>query len=283
MGFFKSYIMKKLYLNTGGLETIFETLQDSLKGTLKLNNDHYKLEVKSKTANGTISGVSFAKQLTYLDFDMEFNDDVILSMESSDLAPVVFAYCKEGSVTHSFGINGEKKNLKQNYSGILRNTSNINNILFFKAFQRVKFTIISSNVGNLQNIEDSNLFFGLKEIFAKSSYNYRYVGPLNLKIAEKLEEFKNVPQKGLVGSLLKKRILENILETEIILHSYGYIRAIQPIIALANKQIHDLKRISNMNISDVLYGVGQAGRHLPRLLKGKYHLAFGFNTLKRVS
>ncbi|MEO7976963.1 hypothetical protein [Flavobacterium sp.] len=275
--------MKKLYLNTGGLETIFETLQDSLQGTLKLDNDQYSLLVKSKSASGTISGVSFTKQLTYLDFDMEFNDDVVLSMESSDNSPVVFAYCTQGNVTHSFGINGEKKNLKEKHSGILRNTSNINSVLFFKAFERVKFSIISSNVASLQNVEDSNLFSDLKEMFAKSSDNYRYVGPLNLKIAEKLEEFKNVPQKGIVGNLLKKRILENILETEIILHSYGYIRAIQPIIALANKQIDDLKRISNLNISEVLYGVGQAGRHLPRLLKGKYHLAFSFNTLKRVS
>jgi hypothetical protein len=275
--------MKKLYLNTGGLETIFENLQDSLQGTLKLDNDQYNLLVKSKTAKGTISGISFTKQLTYLDFDMEFNDDVVLSMESSDASPIVFAYCTEGNVAHSFGINGEKKNLKENHSGILRNTSNINSVLFFKAFQRVKFSIISSNVASLQTNEESSLFSDLKEMFAKSSDNYRYVGPLNVKIAEKFEEFRNVPQKGLVGNLLKKRILENILETEIMLHSYGYIRAIQPIIALANKQIDDLKRISNLNISEVLYGVGQAGRHLPRLLKGKYHLAFSFNTLKRVS
>lgn len=267
--------MKKLYLNTGGLETIFENLQESLQGTLTSDSNQYNLIVKSKNAKGTVSGISFTKQLAYVDFDIEFNDDVVLSMESSVNSPIVFAYCTEGSIEHSFGINGDKKNLKSNQSGILRNSSNINSVLFFKAFQRVKFSIISTNVSNVENVENSDLISGLKTMFTNSSGNYRYVGQLNLKIAEKLIELKNVPQKGIVGNLLKKRIIENILETEIAMHSYGYIKAIQPILSIANKQIDDLKRISNLNISEVLYGVGQAGRqYLPRFLKGKYHLAF---------
>ena len=273
--------MKKLYLNTGGLETIFENLQDSLQGTLTSDNDQYNLVVKSKSAKGTVTGISFSKQLTYLDFDMEFNDDVVLSMESSFNSPIIFAYCTEGGIAHSFGINGDKKILKSNQSGILRNTSNINSVLFFKAFKRVKFSIISSTISNT---EDTDLISGLKSMFAKSSDNYRYVGQMNLKIAEKLLELNNVPQKGIVGNLLKKRIIENILETEIALHSYGYIKTIKPILTIANKQIDDLKRISNLNFSEVLYGVGQAGRqYLPRFLKGKYHLAFSFNTQKQVS
>lgn len=273
--------MKKLYLNTGELETIFDTLQDSLQGNLTLENDQYNLLVKSKNAKGTINGISFTNQLSYIDFDMEFTDDVVLSVESSINSPVVFAYCKEGNVQHSFGINGDKKDLKANQSGILRNTSNINSVLFFKAFQRVKFTIISSNVSKLENAENVELFADLKAMFTNTSGNYRYVGQLNSKIAEKLEEFKNVPQKGIVGNLLKKRILENILETEITMHSYGYVKAIQPILTIANKQIDEFKRISNMNFLEVLYGVGQAGRHyLPRLLKGKYHLAFSFQHSK---
>ncbi|MDR7210829.1 hypothetical protein [Flavobacterium piscis] len=273
--------MKKLYLNTGGLETIFENLQDSLQGTLTSENNQYNLVIKSKKSKGTISGISFTKQLAYIDFDMEFNDDVILSMESSVNSPVVFAYCTDGTLEHSFGINGEKKNLKENQAGILRNTSGINSVLFFKAFQRVKFSIISSNVSNLENVENSDLFAGLNTIFTNPSGNYRYVGQLNLKIAEKLLELKNVPQKGIVGNLVKKRILESILGTEMALHSYGYMKAIQPILTLANKQIDDLKRISNLNIAEVIYGVGQARRHyLPRLLKGKHHLAFSFHHSK---
>lgn len=273
--------MKKLYLNTGGLETIFENLQDSLQGTLTSENDQYNLVIKSKNAKGSISGISFTKQLAFLDFDMEFNDDVILSMESSVDSPIVFAYCTEGNIEHSFGINGNKKSLKENQSGILRNTSNINSVLFFKAFKRVKFSIVSSNVTNLENVENSDLFSGLKTMFTNPSGNYRYVGQLNLKIAEQIKEFKNVPQKGIVGNLVKKRILENILETEILQHSYGYVKAIQPILTLANKQLDEFKRISNLNISEILYGVGQAGRHyLPRFLKGKYHLAFSFQHSK---
>jgi len=273
--------MKKLYLNTGELETIFDNLRDILQGTLTSDNSQYNLVFKSKNGKGTITGTSFTKQLAYLDFDMEFNDDVILSMESSANSPILFAYCTQGNLEHSFGINGSKEKLKANQSGILRNTTAINSVLFFKAYERVNFSIISSKLPTPDQVEKSDLFSEMQSMFSNADGNYTYVGELNIKIAEKLQELKNVPQKGIIGSLLKQRILENILETEIMLHRYGYMKAIKPIVTLANKQVDDLKKIANMNFLEIINGFGFVGRqYLPRFLRGKSHMAFSFQQSK---
>lgn len=265
--------MKKLYLNTDEMNTVFNELKDSLNGTLTLENNQYRLKVNSKKAQGTISGMTFNKQIAYLEFDVYFHDDIVLSMESSANSPVLFTYCSEGDLIHSFGINGDKKNIKSNQTGILRNTSNINSVLFFKGYKRVKFSVISSNVSTVE--ENKGLFSDLKTMFTNPSGKYIHVGQSNLGIIEKINEFRSVPQKGIVGDLVRKRILENILETEYMLHSYGYIKAIQPILNLATKQIDEFKRISNLNILDAFYGMKHVGSyHLPRLLKEKYLLAF---------
>ncbi|MEO8238145.1 MAG: hypothetical protein ABI793_01295 [Flavobacterium sp.] len=264
--------MKKLYINTAEMNTIFNDLKDSLNGTLTLENNQYKLKVNSKKAKGTISGMTFNKQMAYMEFDVFFHDDVVLSMESSANSPVLFAYCSEGNLSHSFGINGDKKDIKPNQTGILRNTSNINSVLFFKGFKRVKFSLISNNVSTA---EDAGLSSDLKIMFTNPSGKYIHVGPTNGGITEKINEFTKVPQKGIVGNLVRKRILENILEIEHMQHSYGYVKAIQPILNLATKQLEEFKRISNLNILETFYGMRNAGRYyLPRFLKQKYHLTF---------
>jgi len=266
--------MKKLYLNTGGINTIFNDLKESLNGTLALENNQYNLTVKSKYANGIISGITLNKQISYIQFDIVFNDDVELSMESFANSPILFTYCFSGNMTHSFGINGERKAIKPNQTGIIRNTSNINSVLCFEGYKHVQFSMICNNTYHAAVSENSKLFLNLKKRFISKSGNYIYVGQQNSKITEKLKEFNTLQQKGIVKNLLKNRILESILEIELDHHTYGYTKNIQPILSLANRQIEELKRVSSFNVLDIFSGTGLSGRnYFPRLLKEKYHLS----------
>jgi hypothetical protein len=267
--------MKKLYLNTGGINTIFNDLKDSLNGTLTLENNQYNLSVKSKNANGIISGISLNKQISYFQFDIFFNEDIELSVESFAGSSVLFTYCFEGNLTHSFGISGERKKIKSNQTGIIRNASNINSVLYFEGYKHLKFSIIHTNTYNAEMSENSKLFLDIDAIFNSKSGNYVYVGQQNLKIAEKIKEFHTVPQKGIVKNLLKNRILESVLEIELDQHTYGYVKDIKPILTHANKQIEEFRRVSNLNFLEVFSGVGQVSRnYLSRVFKEKYHLAF---------
>ncbi|MBF4491322.1 hypothetical protein IR010_02135 [Flavobacterium sp. MR2016-29] len=267
--------MKKLYLNTGGFDAVFNDLKDSFNGELIAENNEYNLEIKSKWTKGSIKGTRFDDKVLFMHFDLVFNQDVSLSIESFQSAPVFFVYCENGNITHSFGVNGEKRNLKKSQSAVLNNSSVINSVLFFESHKRIQFTILGMPTFAVEN-KNSELTSQVKKHFTNdSSGNFIYIGKENLKISEKLQEYKAVPQKGIVGTLLRKSILKDIFELEIAQHSYNYLKTFDPIVNLASRQLNEIKRISNINFSEVITAAGAASRnYLPRILKEKYHFSF---------
>lgn len=265
--------MKNLYLNTGGFNTIFTNLKESFDGELTAKNNEHNLAIKSKLAKGTISGVSFDKEISFMHFDIVFYNDATLSIESIQTAPVFFAYCEEGNLTHSFGINGDKKSIKKQQSGILSNKAAINSVLHFESHKRVQFSLIV--VPTICDKNENTVFISqLTKMFTSETGNYIYLGSENAKIKEKLDEIKAVTQNGIVRMLLKKRILKNIIELEIAQHSYNYLKALNPIVNLATRQINEIRKLSNLNLQDVMHAAGIAGKnYFPRIFKERYHFS----------
>ncbi len=267
--------MKKLYLNTGGFDAIFNDLKDSFNGELTTNNNEYNLAIKSKWAKGTITGVCFENRMSHLTFDLIFNCDVNLSIESFQSAPIFFAHCEKGNLTHSFGINGEKKSLSKNQTGILNNTSLVNSLLSFDSHKHIQFSLIGVPTENLGAEENQELITDLKKRFTNETGNYIYVASESFKVAEKWQELKTLPQQGIVRNLVKKLILKEIVDLEIAQHSYNYLKTFDQILNLAIKPINEIRRISNMNLTEVIYTAGLASRnYLPRIFKEKYHLSY---------
>lgn len=267
--------MKKLYLNTGGFNTIFNDLKESLEGELSINNNEYILNIKSKWARGTIKAIYFEREMSYLNFDLVFNHDVTLSIESIQTAPVFFAYCEKGTLTHSFGVNGTQRKIKKNQTAVLNNTSVINSVLFFESHKPIQFSLVGMPTVTSVKEDKIEMVSQLKKRFTTDSGQFLYIGTKNQKIAEKLQELNTIPQKGIVKNLLQKSILNSILEIEIAQHSYNYIKTFEPIMNLANRQINEIKRISNLNFADVISAAGLASRnYLPRVFKEKYHFSF---------
>lgn len=267
--------MKKLYLNTGGFNTIFNDLKESLEGELSINNNEYILNIKSKWARGTIKAIYFEREMSYLNFDLVFNHDVTLSIESIQTAPVFFAYCEKGTLTHSFGVNGTQRKIKKNQTAVLNNTSVINSVLFFESHKPIQFSLVGMPTVTSVKEDKIEMVSQLKKRFTTDSGQFLYIGTKNQKIAEKLQELNTIPQKGIVKNLLQKSILNSILEIEIAQHSYSYIKTFEPIMNLANRQINEIKRISNLNFADVISAAGLASRnYLPRVFKEKYHFSF---------
>ncbi|MNX31587.1 hypothetical protein D3C86_617800 [compost metagenome] len=264
--------MKKLYLNTGGFNAIFNDLKESLDGELSVSNNEYTLNIKSKWARGTIKAVRFEKEMSYLNFDLVFNHDVTLSIESLQTAPVFFAYCEKGTLTHSFGANGTQRKIKKNQTAVLNNTSVINSVLFFESHKPIQFSLVG--MPTIASVEGDKIEMvsQLKKRFTTDSGQFLYIGTKNQKIAEKLQELNNIPQKGIVRSLLQKSLLNNILEMEIAQHSYNYMNTFEPIVNLANRQINEIRRISNLNFADVISAASR--NYLSRIFKEKYHFSF---------
>jgi hypothetical protein len=265
--------MKKLYINTGSFDAIFNNLKESFGGKLKVTANEYNLEIKSKWAKGSISGVRFEKEMSYLSFDLTFNQEISLSIESNPFSPVFFAYCEKGNVLHSFGTDGATHCLKKQQSGIMSNSSTINSVLYFQSHQQIQFSIIGMPT-TIEN-KESDFVSQVKKIFTSNSGNYIYVGDENHQIGEKFQELKRIPSQGLVRYILMKGILREVLELEIAQHSYNYFTAFEPILNFAVKQLSEIKKLSHMKLTAITAPVQFLKRNLqPR----KYQLELkGYN------
>lgn len=267
--------MKKLYINTGGFDAVFNDLKDSFSGELTADHNDYNLQIKSKWTKGSIKGTRFDDQILFMHFDLIFHQDVSLSIESFQSAPVFFVYCESGNITHTFGANSEKKNLKKSQTAILSNSSVINSVLYFESHKRIQFTLLGMpTIPHIKN-KDEELSSLVKKRFTNDTGNYIYVGKENTKIAEKLQEFKAIPQKGTVTNLVKKSILKDILHLEIAHHSYNYLSTFDPVVAIAHKKIAEIKKLRDLNFSEILTNILLASRnYLPKVSKLKYHFPF---------
>jgi len=252
--------MKKLYINTGGFDAIFDNFKESFGGDLLITANEYKLTFKSKWASGSISGVRFEKEMTYLNFDLTFSQDVNLSIESNPLAPVFFAYCEKGNLYHSFGANGEIKCLKKQQSGIMSNSSAINSVLYFESHKNIQFSLIGMPTN--MNTTASDVTNQVRSIFMHNSGNYIYVGAENQFIGKKFQELKNIPQQGTVRYLLMRSILREVLELEIAQHSYNYLTPFKPVLKFAARQLGEIKKLSHIPLNTIAAPVHFLKRNL---------------------
>ncbi|MBW1655792.1 hypothetical protein [Flavobacterium quisquiliarum] len=263
--------MKKLYINTGGFDAVFNNFKDSFGGKLIISANEYKLTFKSRWAKGSITGVRFEKEMTYLNFDFTFNEDVNLSIESNPFTPVFFVYCEKGNVQHSFGANGNVKGLNKNQSGIMCNSSTINSVLYFDSHKHIQFSLIG--MPTAVNNEETDFVSQIKKTFTNESGNYIYIGTENHKIEQKFEELKTIAKKGTVRYLMMRNILREVLQLEIAQHSYNYLSTFNPILHFASRQINEIKKLSTLSVSTVTMPLQMIRRSLQsRTLKQKYQL-----------
>ncbi len=262
--------MKKLYINTGSFDAVFNNLKDSFGGELAITANEYTLKIKSRWASGSISGVRFEKEMSYLNFDLTFNQEVHLSIESNPYAPVFFAYCEKGNVLHSFGANGVIKRLKRQQSGIMSNSTSINSVLYFESHKHIQFSLIGMPT-NIEKTADIDFASQIKKRFTHESGNYIYIGTENPKIGEKFQELQKIPQQGTVRYVLMKNILREILELEIAQHSYNYLTPFVPVLNFAVRQLIEIKKLSDMSLGHIVAPVLSFKRTLQsRILKEKY-------------
>jgi len=238
--------MKTTYLNTNTIETMFKQLKLNFGGSIVKESKEYILSIKNEIGNGNIKGVPLQGGISYIEFDMTFTQDVILSIDTPNKNPIYFAYCSRGSLGHSFGCNEKKHVLKNFQTGILTSQLGDENRLHFKKDQPSKITLIAVQASNLAKVigKDSlknklqNTFFkeGLKE-------NFVYIGSQNLKIAEKVQQLNAIKQKGIVRTLLIQGLVNVILALEIQQHVEDKNREI-PLGSLTIRDMEIIKQTS---------------------------------------
>lgn len=202
--------MKNLYLKSAQIQEVFKELKDDFKGSLTEINGEYNLSFQSNFTQGNIQGRTFSDGITYLNFDLVFNQEVQISIESCPIKSIVFAYCSKGVLQHSFGETGKKKALTKNGSGVLRRHPCVNSLLYFAKNTPTKFTLITTNV----NSQETELAKSLKNTFLNVKEDCLKISVQNFQIAKKINELNALNQKD--NSLdSKNAIIKNIIKLEI--------------------------------------------------------------------
>lgn len=234
--------MKNIYLNTGTINEVFNELETSFKGVLNSTDNEFKLALDSDFSKGNIDGVTFINGITSIQVSITFFDDTLLSIEPLSKSSVLFAYCDEGSIKHSYGIYGHKSTLRKHQSQVLTSSRNINTVLEFKKDTAVKFSLIKVETEEAAHA-NSSLISQLKKTFLQKEPNYSYQGLQNLKIAAKFKQLTAVTENGMIGHSMKKEILESILALEIEDNTDNLLKMSRAIRRSTLNQINELKKI----------------------------------------
>jgi hypothetical protein len=234
--------MKNIYLTTGTINEVFNELETSFDGVLNSDNNEFKLALDSQLIKGTIDAVSFINGITSIQVNLTFSDDITLSVEPFSKSSVLFAYCTEGQITHSSGISGNKSTLRKHHSRVETSSRSINTVLHFKKNMPLKLSLIKVETKEEAHT-NSSLISQLKKTFLNKEPNYSYQGLQNLKIAEKFNQLNSITEQGMIGHILKKDIIQSILEIEIDDNTDNLVKVTRAIKRSTLNQINELKKI----------------------------------------
>lgn len=213
--------MKTIILKTSNINKMFQQLSENLGGQVNVDYKEHQLELDNNFGEGFIRGLSFDTGISYLEFDMIFSEDCQLVVQNSQMWPVCFAYCSDGSLMHSFGSDGEKRKLDYFQTGILATKAQKDQIFWFKKDTNLKFSLISIVLAGAISSQKTELHKELWGTFfdKKDTDTFIYIGSQNLKISDKMRQLDAITQKGIVRSLLIEGLVNMILALEIQQHS----------------------------------------------------------------
>lgn len=239
--------MKTTHLNSSTIKSMLEQLQTNFGGKLLKDLKEYTLTIDNKIGKGKIKGMSLKGGISYLEFDMLFYHNLMLSISIKDKNPIYFTYCSKGSISHSFGLNEEKRTLESYQTGILTSQTNKEHVLYFAKAKQLQTTLITVQTTNKGSIPGNN---DLKEKLIETFYSqnnsedYVYIGSNNLQIAEKIDQLNAISQKGIVRSLLIQGLVHVILALEIQQHADDLKNPQQETGSLVPREIDTIKEVS---------------------------------------
>ena len=252
--------MKTIHLITNNISQIFNELQKELGGKLNKSHQEFNLQLNNDLVSGTISGITFKNDISFMKYDVTFKEDTILKSHTSTTNPINFMYCSSGNLGYGFSDSGIKKSLNQFQTGIFSSDPNRDSVMFFRKDQAVKFSNIKVDGFGTSNDESIDLLKSqlIKTFMPKNGEEtFAYVGSYNLKIAEKIQQLDAISQKGIVRNLLINGTVHVILAMEIQQHKEDLKNLKNNLGSLTRSEMEDIKEISNFikNYPEIQYSL----------------------------
>lgn len=137
--------MKELYVKSLPLKDVITDLSHEFSCDIVEHCDEYIIEIPAKFGHGYIRGVNFGKGLGVIEYRCAFKEDLLIHFSLSQVHPLKFIFCSEGSMKHCFE-ELEQYNAIETYQNILVASSGFNgHVLHFEANTNVHINSLEIN------------------------------------------------------------------------------------------------------------------------------------------
>jgi AraC-like DNA-binding protein len=218
--------MNVVEVYSASLKDTIEQMQGILGGEIMERWGEYTFTVNNKNATGSIRFINFEWGVGLLTYDITFHQDTILVTDTSSYNPIHFIYCLEGCCSHRFGSESidNMKRLEQFQSVIITNKEGGHNHSYFPKNTKLAINIVQITrkqylKKKLNGVESLNE--KLHEVFMDTDHENRfsYYGSYNLKLANKINAFRNIPSKnGIIRIMQMEGMVYGILAMHISQH-----------------------------------------------------------------
>lgn len=201
------------------INSFFNTLQSEIGGSLTERPTEYILHLDKELGNGTIRSINLDEGISVLEFNLNVNEDITITIDSLLKTHVNFIYCSQGKLSHSFENSTSVNTIETFQTSILSNIVTSKNTITLEKDVQTVATLISVNT-TYDGSEKSHWNSSLRKTFiSEKTSDFLYIGSYNLKIAENIKQLRAIKQEGLVRALLTKGIVNVILALEIDQHN----------------------------------------------------------------
>ena len=137
--------MKDLYVQSLPLKDVILDLAKEFNFGIVEHCDEFVLEIPKEFGNGFIRGINFGKGLGVIEYNCTFFEDLKIHFSVSQIHPLKFIFCSEGSIKHCFE-ELEKASTIEKYQNVLVASSSFNgHIIHFEKDKKVHLNSLEIN------------------------------------------------------------------------------------------------------------------------------------------
>lgn len=255
--------MQEIHLNLRPDQSLIEQLSKSLEGEMFLTTIEHQLKFNNSIGNGTIRQISFDWGISLLDYNVNFNEDVVITFNLEEINVLEFLFLIKGNLSYTSKALTEVDNLiklNQYQNIVLSNLPDRSNTFVFHKGETIKLNVVQlfgSEYMNKPKNHIDTLQLSLQSIIngKKELLPYQHFGNYNLKLADIIETLNDNgdDNEGMIRFLNIEGQIYCILALHILEHKSFEKKLILPH-SITNTDLIKVKEITqfiNDNIQDV--------------------------------
>ncbi len=231
------------------MSSIFSFFEENMNGTLNTEAGEYNLTFNNEIGKGKLKGIKLNGPISFIEFDVTFNQDFEISTEPKDAQSLFLGYCSQGSLR--FGFEGAKTSgaVETYQTAILNSEEDKSLTLKFNKQTETKISLIMVDkvVPPMFSDQGESLSNKLVQLFkgSEEGKDFLYIGSYNIRIAEQIERLNNIEAEGVVRKVMTEGILHVILAMELQQHASDEHQREHPMGSLTTREMKLVKKISD--------------------------------------